>query len=111
MCGLFRNFHSQGFRACSSWSCWDWSRPPEGEAAAPTVPTVFFATGVGFICGELGALKSCQSGATWPQPSASDSLHKGASDSSHSRADLPRQERVVPPLKESSTILKDAFMT
>lgn len=76
------------------------ARPPEGEAAAPTVPTVFFAIGVGFLCGELGALKSCQGeGATWTQPSASDSLHlhKGVSDGSHSRADLPRQERVVLP--------------
>lgn len=87
------------------------ARPSEGEAAAPTVPTVFFVIGIGFLCGELGALNSCQRGATWPQSSASHSLHKGASDSSHSRADLPRQERVVPLLKESSTILKDAFMT
>lgn len=77
------------------------ARPPEGEAAAPTVLAVFFAIGAGFLCGELGALNSCQRGATWPQPSASDCLHKGVSDSSHSRADLPRQERVVSLLNES----------
>lgn len=45
---------------------------PEGEAAAPTVLAMFLAIEVGFyflfFCGELGALKSCQRGATWPQP-------------------------------------------
>lgn len=79
MCGLFRNFHSQGSVLAQAGAVGIGARPPEGEAAAPTVLAVCFAIEVGFLCGELEALKSCQRGLRGPSlllPTASTSTRE-----------------------------------
>lgn len=111
-CGLLGNFHSQVFHACSSWSSCDWSKTSWSGSCNPNCSCSVLCCWSGVSSGRAWSIEKLPKvGCLIGNPLLQTASTREQSGSCHSRAELPRQERFVPPIKENSTILKGTFMT